>query len=255
MASNLAFRLGPRRVAQVATGGGCEEDCSCIQELFRLNDDFCSSPGTDLSAYNDTWEMIAFQGGITQIIGRTSGWWELLTPNDPDLAPSTRFSTWGPCLGIPAVAGERLVAKTHVVMSQANPVISPGRFDWFLTCLGPGPSGFAVAFTTSPVFGAFWAIKHVEASILQPNFPTTVPVSVDCNNPDALKIIATSSLIRFLINDVQVHSIVPSANMKNTPMKMFYELTTNALNHPVQRMQVDLACARMTRGACKFGSF
>lgn len=239
MAARLHLQLRSRNTQ--TAGVGCEEDCECMQALFRFQDDFCGVPPPNGVDLNDDWDNNSIlNGNVVQVL-RSNGWWSLITQAGQINTQNASLQKVGLCFGVPNVPGEQLLVKTHVAMTPPNLVVSPGLFRFFLK--GSGVSGVVLlAFET---VGTSWVI-HIEDALVTDIVDTLVPVSQDCAKPDVLRLLATSTSVKFLINGVVKHTIVTTANISSAVLGMFYELSAE-VGQPAQRMDLDLVCARMSR--------
>lgn len=234
---HLRLQFGKR---QAGSNGGCDTGCECIQPTFAFEDDFCSRPPVVGQDNNDHWTNNSVGIGSSVILlSRSGGWWELRSAQGPT---TTNFRTLGECFGVPAVPGQKLLVKTHVAMDQALPVFELQGFHWGLQ--GFGTSG-PVAFEFFMGGGPNWSVQITDGGFPL-LVPTAIPVSTDCKTPDVLKILATSTLVRFFINEVLVHSLVPTANILSANLNVFYMLTQQSAIG-TQAVATDLFCSRVSR--------
>lgn len=78
---HMKVRFGRLKAGGNGTGGGCDEDCKCIESVFRFQDDFCGRvPVPDPDNVNDNWDVsLETQVGAGSLVAqeRSGGWWKL----------------------------------------------------------------------------------------------------------------------------------------------------------------------------------
>ena len=208
-----------------------------MQEVFSFEDDFCGRPPTTV-LQNDQW-INASSGAAAITVGDiNNGWWGIKLLADDSVA---ELRTTGFCFGFPLTGTLRV--KTHLAGSTLTPFLVGSEFRFGLT--GPGVGGlFAMEFLSQDP--AQWLIQITLASIQQTPILTMIPVSTNCSDPDELEIIATLTLVRFLINGVQVHSFIPPLALTAAVFDLHYRLASEANILP-QAINTDLVCVKMPR--------
>lgn len=234
----ITLRLG-RKTPAAATGSACDEECECLQAVFAFEDDFCG-PAPLVGTLNDHWFNLSVASGSVTLIGRTAGWWRFETSSTP--IPGSAIAsvrTLGDCFGVLAGAKQAMFGKAHIVM--AEPLGQDGEFLFEFNGVAPPAVGVLLTFRG---FQGTWHVRFTQGAP-PVDIDTNIPISTDCTKPDRLEIIATGSVVRWLINGAQVHSIVPNANLLAAVFSVIFRLNSDTVN-PVQ-FDVDLFCGRNAR--------
>lgn len=234
----LRIKFGKRTPAP--SGGGCNE-CDCIAEIFKFEDDFCGAPyTTDPANDNLVWQIFeAIDGNVSLDSERTDGWWAFtLQPNDGD--GKAQIVSRGKCLAVPAAGQGTLHFRASVFMNI--PLVAPAVFEIGLAINIP------VSFIYNPSVSPFWQV------VVGPNNPvmTTVPVSTSCTTPDKLEFIANSATIQFKINGQTVASIpTPASQLTLIHGVQIVLANPDAILAQTVQMQVDYVCVSKKR-FCRF---
>jgi hypothetical protein len=227
----LRNRAGPIERTPGGAGEKCDESCSCLDTVVRIEDDLCIAPET-----NPLW--LTFGDVTSSVPIRDGGWWFLAGGNGGPLMTAPQ------CHSIPAAStGKKLRFKARVT----RPIL--GITSVFIGLEVPGGSQ-RIDFRSTTGGGGIW-FAVVLGSLTNIQVSTGRTAGIGCNNADLLEIEVDDSGATFFINGDQVAFIPFGAPQQVDLVPRIYAPRIGlSEGSPPRRVEVDYVCVTSIR-SCK----